>query len=258
MRTFIDNSTLKEEYTCTYDWPNDCFIQGGSDGIVFSKNGNYRIAYFEAFPKNPKCFLRGEGETLKDAEENCYKQFLKVTSCEEHKFIRSKGYHNGMGTCTKCGLMTVVFEPEYKCVCCGKNNVKSFSNILPKYKEDEMSTICEDCAKTKEGFKYLSGIDIHTLCNYFNGIMLIYPIMDKETFELLKEKPKTLEDFLSICSNDSNIYLEESIKRMLEDSAEIEKKYPSLTHKVSSYDELYQYFYENYMERWIERGFPSK
>lgn len=47
---FYSNSTLKEEYTCTYDWPNDCFIQGGSDGIVFSKNGNYRIAYFECIP----------------------------------------------------------------------------------------------------------------------------------------------------------------------------------------------------------------
>lgn len=71
MRQIKNNSTF-EPYNCICDWPDDCFVQGGGDGIVIVRDGdNYNTAYFEAFPKNPDCFIRGEGETMEDAEKRC-------------------------------------------------------------------------------------------------------------------------------------------------------------------------------------------
>lgn len=256
MREIVNNSTFKN-YTLTYEWPEDCFVQGGSDGLVLSKKGNYTTSYFEAFPKNPNCFIRGEGETMEEAEKACFEKFQKFSSCKGHQFIRTPGYNNGMGTCTLCGLKSKVFKPSYRCVCCGKEEIEAYSTILPKYKKEEGDSICEECVTSKKGFSYLDGHTIHDLCNFYNGIILCNPIMDRKTFEALKTKPETLEEFLEICAKDSNVYLEESMKRMLTPPDEVEVKYPSLTHKVSSYDELYDYFYENYMKRWVERGYKE-
>lgn len=258
MERIIDNNSTFEKYTLTKEWPIDCFVQGGSNGIVVGGGDSYETAYFEAFPKNPDCFIRGEGKTMEEAEDACFKKFQRFSSCEKHNFIKTPGYNNGMGTCTKCGLKMVVFKPSFRCVCCGKEEINAYTSILPKYKKEETDSICEECATSKKSFPYLSGKIIHDMCNYNNGILLIYPIMDKETFEALKVKPNTLEEFLKICEKDSNIYLEESMKRMLLPLDEYEINFPNLSPKVKDYDELYEYFYNNYMSRWIERGFPEK
>ena len=87
----------KEPYNCLKPWPEDCFCQCGGNGVVFtdnssmgelltnpkdqqeaikavlgeeSKKTHYKTAFFEAFPKNPSCFIRGEGKTIEEAEEN--------------------------------------------------------------------------------------------------------------------------------------------------------------------------------------------
>lgn len=91
-----------------------------------------------------------------------------------------------MGTCTKCGMMKTVFKPDYHCVCCDDNEAMAYTSILPKYHKNENDTICKSCATKKENFKYLSGFEISHLCSYKNGIPLVYPIMDKKTFDELK------------------------------------------------------------------------
>lgn len=68
MKVKVSNWGKSEpEYESKYDW--DCYCQAGSNGVVFSKNGNYETAFFEAFPKNPKCFIRGEGANIEEAEK---------------------------------------------------------------------------------------------------------------------------------------------------------------------------------------------
>jgi hypothetical protein len=87
-------NSFDKPYDCLKDWPEDCFVQCGGDGIVFeegsleetfkSEDGllktiatvigsptekkHYRTAFFEAFPKKPSCFIRGEGTTIQEAE----------------------------------------------------------------------------------------------------------------------------------------------------------------------------------------------
>lgn len=86
-----------QPYSCKKPWDDDIFVQCGGNGIVLSQTDfqkilsdpkesldtlkaiageptnkkHYRTAFFEAFPKKPNCFLRGEGKTIEEAEENC-------------------------------------------------------------------------------------------------------------------------------------------------------------------------------------------
>jgi hypothetical protein len=99
-----------------HDW--GCFCQAGDNGIVFTRIGSYRTAFFEAFPEDPNTFIRGEGKDIVEAEENAWVQFEKIKNCKEHEFER-KGYRNGGGFCKNCGLFSVVFEPLEKCCICG-------------------------------------------------------------------------------------------------------------------------------------------
>lgn len=254
MRKINDNSfKLKEPYTLKYDWPQDCFVQGGSNGVVCSKSkGNYETAYFEAFPKNPDCFIRGEGKDIEEAEKNAFEKFEKYSNCPNHEFEKVEGYKNGMGKCKHCGLMKVVFEPDYTCIVC--NEHECFTSILKKYKKKESDCICEKCASKKENFKYMGNRTISSLANMYNGILFAYPVLDKETFDKLQTCPNSLEEFFEILSKDSNPYLEERVKRLQtfdETNWTRDEIYETL-------NDLYSYFYDNYIERWINKPFPNK
>lgn len=119
-----------EPYACKKDWPEDCFCQAGSSGIVFTghsmaevfvdKNpdalaevagaligvdppSSYRTAFFEAFSQEPDTFLRGEGKTVEEAEEQAWKQFERIRACAGHE-MEKRGYTNGGGFCKNCDL----------------------------------------------------------------------------------------------------------------------------------------------------------
>jgi hypothetical protein len=82
-------------------WPPDVFVQGGDSGIVISRNApTRRTAFVEAFP--PDGFIRGEGETLQEAEDSAWAQYVRETGCGGHEFER-RGYRNGAGFCKHCG-----------------------------------------------------------------------------------------------------------------------------------------------------------
>lgn len=85
-----------------HPWPEDCFVQGGTSGIVFHGDQAYRTAFVEAFPRNPDTFLRGEGSTVAGAEDNCWAQFERYAACEHGPYER-RGYRNGAGFCVQCG-----------------------------------------------------------------------------------------------------------------------------------------------------------
>ncbi len=75
------------EYETKANWPENCFVQCGDRGLVLSKNGNYRTAFFEACPDNIPAdgypdglgtFLRGEGESIEEAEQACFIKYEKI------------------------------------------------------------------------------------------------------------------------------------------------------------------------------------
>jgi hypothetical protein len=96
----------------TCEWPHDCLIQCGDSGVVFVEGGdNYQTAFWEAFPETPSTFIRGEGATIQEAEQNCFAQYQRILACPEHEFERGR-YESGAGICKHCKLfLSGVFEP---------------------------------------------------------------------------------------------------------------------------------------------------
>lgn len=113
-------------FDCHYDWPENCFVQCGDGGVVFSGKDSYVTAFFEAFPTTPKTFIRGEGNTIQEAEENTWNKYLKILACKEHNYKRYNGEH---AICELCGLFTTnYFPPETSCSVCNKKEC-SFETI---------------------------------------------------------------------------------------------------------------------------------
>lgn len=128
-----------KSYECQHEWPEDCFTQFGDRGIVFTESNmeqdlknpeellkevikptkpHYTTAFFEAFPTDPKTFIRGEGPTVQEAETKAWNKLQKHKACPAHEFERGK-YRNGAGTCKHCKLFASdIFEPSTKCIIC--------------------------------------------------------------------------------------------------------------------------------------------
>lgn len=151
----LARKSFGEDYECKKDWDKDCFVQCGDSSVVVSKKGNYKTAFFEAFPNEPKTFIRGEGNSIEEAEEKAWEEFKKYKSCDNHEFER-KGYTNGAGFCKHCGLFSSKqFKPTTICKICGeptnwtsdKNKewyCKKHAELMPyedmnKYQQDEFN-----------------------------------------------------------------------------------------------------------------------
>ena len=119
------SKSLGGDYDCQQNWPADIFLQCGEKGIVISRNKDtpsYRTAFFEAFPKEPSSFIRGEGSTLEDAELAAFKKYEKIMACGEHEYKRRDNSEHGI--CMKCKLFTShCFPPIHSCATCNKPNV---------------------------------------------------------------------------------------------------------------------------------------
>ena len=107
-------------YDCQKPWPDGCSVQCGDKGLVLSQKGNYTTAFFEAFPDEPNTFIRGEGATVEEAENDAWEQLERFRACPNHEFER-RGYKNGAGFCKHCGLFkSKCFEPSTLCIVCQK------------------------------------------------------------------------------------------------------------------------------------------
>lgn len=94
-------------------WPEKCYVQWGSSGVVLAKAGNYRTAFFEAFPDdNAGGFIRGEGADLAAAEKDAFAKYQREVACE-HRWGRL-GYLNGGALCYRCKAFSTVFQPVHE------------------------------------------------------------------------------------------------------------------------------------------------
>lgn len=109
-----------EDYVCQKPWDEDMFVQCGGRGVVLKRKDpekSYTTAFFEAFPNNPSCFLRGEGSTVEEAEAACWEKYQKVITCDHEMERRDR--RDGYGYCKHCAYASMVFEPLDKCCKCG-------------------------------------------------------------------------------------------------------------------------------------------
>ena len=105
-------------YPLAYDWPADCFVQAGSRGLVLKGDGgSYSTAFFEAFPRNPDCFLRGEGATIREAESQCWQKYESILACPGHEYERRER-EDGYAYCRHCAFSGRVLEPTTTCFVC--------------------------------------------------------------------------------------------------------------------------------------------
>ncbi|MBS1722730.1 MAG: hypothetical protein JSS66_06945 [Armatimonadetes bacterium] len=100
-------------------------------GLMFGEeptSSHYKTAFFEAFPKEPATFLRGEGNTVEEAEASAWNQLQKHIACPGHEWEK-RGYKNGAGFCKHCGLFkSKVFEPDEDCYLCGQKTYHGQTN----------------------------------------------------------------------------------------------------------------------------------
>lgn len=143
-------------------WPQDCYVQGGDGGLVLPKGslskflngepvnteGAYFTSFVEAFPINPDTFIRGEGATIAEAEQQAwarYQQYLSCPGSTGHEF-EARGYRNGAGFCMHCGMFaSKVFTPEQLGLYCATCGVPTF------WSEVDGKTYCRD-HKPKEKY----------------------------------------------------------------------------------------------------------
>lgn len=112
--------TKEPEHELQYDWSEDgkdISVQGGCKGLVLSKEKTRTTAFFEAFPRNPSCFIRGEGSDIAAAETAAWEKYQKILTCD-HEMERRKRT-DGYGYCKHCSYSAMVFEPLTKCCKCG-------------------------------------------------------------------------------------------------------------------------------------------
>lgn len=84
------------EYAPHCAWPDDCMVQWGH-GIVPA------VPFFEAFP--PGTFIRGEGGSIAEAEDDAFAQYESEFLCEHvwgRHHARRGTYLNGAAWCRKC------------------------------------------------------------------------------------------------------------------------------------------------------------
>lgn len=87
------------EYAPVCAWPDDCLVQWGN-GIVPAN------PFFEAFPAAGG-FIRGDADTLEEAERAAFAKYDREIACGKHFWSRwhaKRGiYLNGGAHCRKCG-----------------------------------------------------------------------------------------------------------------------------------------------------------
>jgi len=116
------------------NWPDDCTVQWGGQGIVLEETKSYATAFFEAFPKDGAGgFIRGEGATLEEAEADAHAAYERQFAClgrGGHRWTRARRldgqqerlrggrpvprvstYTNGGAFCLRCGAFSTVL-PE--------------------------------------------------------------------------------------------------------------------------------------------------
>lgn len=114
------------DYDCQQAWPEGTYLQCGDDGLVIAEE-SYYTAFFEAFPKNPSTFIRGQGKTVQDAELDAFNKYLKIQACDGHEYERHGETEHA--NCLKCGLFTThCLVPTHSCSVCGKSNVNYYTN----------------------------------------------------------------------------------------------------------------------------------
>ena len=129
----IKMSSHSKGVVSQFDW-GKTYIQGGDSGIVFSKKGSYRTAFMEAFPKihGMGTFIRGEGDGIQAAEQQCWEIYQRMLNCKGHEWdrhVHGALREDGYAQCKHCKMCTSdALEPLTTCSVSDKPTKKTFGD----------------------------------------------------------------------------------------------------------------------------------
>lgn len=273
-KVYAKQSFSKDPYECKQDWPADIFCQCGGDGVVFTdkkfsiekalsdtnealevigtvagvenKKEHYRTAFFEAFPKNPSCFLRGEGVSVEEAELNAWNKYQKILNCQNHDFSRKdkSGYErtDGYAFCTKCPLSGTFLEPTTTCCKCGvptcfKQNIKKEYLCMDHFfSSEDLDEVFEDISKTNS---FLDDYTIENQKMWFLEEQILYThykqkyqVVDKKKWEAITH---AFSFYRSHIEGQFNPFFGKATKTELEIHKMIVEAIPVLYSKIDDY-----------------------
>lgn len=107
----------------------DVFVQGGRNGMVLNRadGSSYRTAFVECSPKGS--FIRGEGDTLQTADDNCWAKLQAYLGCAQHVW-EARQYRNGGGFCRTCNQFgSGVFTAEQLDLFCTQCQEPTFHTL---------------------------------------------------------------------------------------------------------------------------------
>lgn len=197
----IPNKTLvsmscSREYVAKNDWGKE-YIQGGESGLVLDGKDSYNTAFIEVFPtiNGYSTFIRGEGKTMRDAEEEALQKVKRMEACKTHDFER-KDRKDGSATCKKCKLFSsTALPPLTTCAICKTPTKKEFKNghicIDHYYEMDVKEAILEKEERQKaliEKYSYMDRDKSIYQVKWekeweFRIIEIMKPEFDKNEFE---------------------------------------------------------------------------
>jgi len=201
----IAKHCLSRDWQPKLPWPDDCSVQWGSKGVVFSREGNYSTAFFEAFPKdNSGGFIRGEGESVSLAEKDAFEKYKSEIHCAHvwSRTLRLKNggfstYTNGGCFCLKCNAFKTVMRPIVKLGSWGDYLSASDFSLI------NMGVVSPFC----ESKKYARRL-------FLKGRMFGIELPDWQDFNGLDSDECILDSFNKACRHAVKNYIEE-IKQFL-------------------------------------------
>lgn len=119
-----------------HGWPDEAFLQGRAYSRELRRpNGTGFTAFVEVFTDGT--FIRGEGASVADAEDDAWAQFQRFIACPGHEY-EARHYRNGAGICARCGrFQSNVFTPEQLGCYCRVCGIPSY------YYQDDDTFYCE-------------------------------------------------------------------------------------------------------------------
>lgn len=159
-KTLVSGS-LSRSYVAKYDWKNT-YIQGGDSGLVFGGGKSYQTSFIEVFPTIGKhsTFIRGEGKSMREAEESAMIKVKAAENCPEHDFSRKVSGSertDGSGTCIKCKLFSsTALDPMTKCFICNTPSKKSFGSKFVCLKDYYAMDIKDVIAEAQEKYEKMT------------------------------------------------------------------------------------------------------
>ena len=156
--------TAERDVPAQHPWPSETFLQGGERGVVFVKSGeNYETAFVEAH-SGTLGFLRGEGATWQEAEDDAWAKAQRIIACpgpNGHEW-EPRGYRNGCGFCKHCGrFASKVFTLEEVGSFCEVCRTPTFWHVEEDgtlrcpdhtpHREPDFLCGCPDCHRSQGG-----------------------------------------------------------------------------------------------------------